>query len=67
MLYLGILVRDRGALFVDLLIGTGKWERERAGSGTRNLTFSIFSAPPPPIVWHGKGSHFPSRGMAALI
>lgn len=44
------------------------WERERVGSGTRNLAFPIFKCSPHThIVWHGKGSRFTSRGMAALI
>lgn len=53
---------------MDLLIGTGKWERERAGSGTRNLTFSIFSAPPPPnsMAWEGKPFSIKGHGGTYL-
>lgn len=63
MISLGILVRDRGALFVDLLIGSGK-EKELVLVPETSPSPSL-SAPPP--VRHGKGSHFPSRGIAALI
>lgn len=52
---------------MDLLIGIGKWERERVGSGTRNLAFSIFKCPPPNSTgWEGKPFSIKGHGGTYL-
>lgn len=54
---------------MDLLIGIGKWEREkRVGSGTRNLAFSIFKCSPRPnsAAWEGKPFSIKGHGGTYL-